>query len=154
MRKGFEVTRTLRKKISDLAKRVRCPINWRRAPGFQWDTKDVACKTQDASNIIHDIAHYAVATKKDRKTVDFGLGEGPDSVTSNKKVPYEFYEFPRNYPYAKCSEIETVASALGIHWEKQLGLPWDHTARYHSWDMDDLEKAWKKLSRKIKRIGI
>lgn len=153
MRKGFEVTRSLRKKISDLAKRVRCPLNWRRAPGIQWDTKDVACKEQDASNIIHDIAHYAIATKKDRRTLDFGLGKGPDSISFSKEIG-DNVKYEHNYVYADRSKIEAEASALGIYWEKQLGLPWESTMKYHTWYQDDLEKAWGKLSRKIKKIGI
>lgn len=150
MRKAFKVTPSIRKKINTLAKCAGCPLNWRRAPGIQWNTKDVACKKQDASNIIHDIAHYVMATKKDRKTLDFGLGVGPDSEVDHF---FETNIFITNYSYSKSNKIEADASALGIYWEKQLGLPWKSTMYYHAWDDEDaLEKAWKKLSRKIKKI--
>ena len=154
MRRGFKVTPTLRKKINRLAKKVGCPLNWNRAPGVQWDTKDVACKFQDASNIIHDIAHYAVASRKDRNTIDFGLGAGPDSDVINSDEDI-FIKFPENYRDTSIKEVE--ASALGIYWEKQLGLPWKRTADYHSWNyIEELEKMWKdrKISRRIKKVGI
>jgi hypothetical protein len=154
-RKGFKVTPSIRKKINALAKRVGCPLNWRRACGIQWNGIDVACKNQDASNIIHDIAHYTMATKQARKSPDFGLGFGPDSI-------YDLtVESKSIYRRSKCDAIERRASALGIHWEKELGLNWESTAEYHAWtsrygrdfggEMSELKKVWRSLSHTIKK---
>jgi hypothetical protein len=150
-RPGFKVTPTLRKKINKLAKNVGCPLNWRRAPGVQWNGEDVACKTQDASNIIHDIAHFMLSSKKEREHFDFGLGAGPES----ESVSFEFEdELKRIYSHAKCQSKEVRASALGIYWEKKMGLPWEKTMRYHAWDDGELERAWEKLRYRIKKSGI
>ena len=153
--KSFKVTPTIRKKINSLAKRVGCPLNWKRSCGIQWNGKDVACKGQDASNIIHDIAHYAVATTRARRYKDFGLGAGPDSSLKSGENIEEIYRF------SKCSDIERKASALGIYWEKELGLNWKDTAEYHAWtsrygrdiggEMTDLKDMWKSLSSTIKK---
>lgn len=153
MRKKFKVTRTLRKKINELANQVGCPLNWRRACGIQWNGEDVACKGEDASNIIHDIAHYVLATKKERKLLDFGLGPSPSTKASYEEINKMYEkETKRN-----SSKVEEKASALGIFWEKQMGLPWEDTADYHFWrDLGDLEKKWKTLkhhTRKYKLPG-
>lgn len=130
-------------------------MNWRRAPGIAWNTKDIACKGQNASNIIHDIAHYAVASLKERKHYDFGLGASPDTDYSFVDVDDDVWAKLRPlYNYQKCNKIETVASALGIYWEKELGLPWKGTAMYHAWgDLNELYKEWNSLEKLIKRFS-
>lgn len=125
-RKGFEMNPVLKRKITILAKRVKCPLNWNRTPGYAWDGKDVGCAIMDSSTIIHDIAHYALATKESRKAIDFGLGFSPD--TDVEKAEEKLI-----YNYHICGQIEAKASALGIYWEKRLGLPWESTADFHSW---------------------
>jgi hypothetical protein len=142
----FKVTPKLKRKINTLAKRVGVALNWKRAPGLQWNGNDIACKGQDASNIIHDIAHYAVATPRARECWDFGLGPGPDTlITTWQLQNLERSIFPREHHGRICNEIESQASALGIHWEKELGLPWEKTAEYHDWDFEDLKRSQAKL---------
>jgi elongation factor P hydroxylase len=148
VRKGFDIDPPLKRKINMLAKRVGCPLNWNRKPGYAWDGKDVGCAIMDASNLIHDIAHYALATKESRKSIDFGLGFSPDTDVTDavEKLIYN---------YKICGQIEAKASALGIYWEKKLGLPWESTADFHSWhDRGDLATAWKKLARHIKKYSL
>lgn len=151
IRKGFEINLSFKRKANKLAKLVGCSLNWKRVPGYAWDGKSVGCAQMDASNVVHEIAHYAVATKAARKTPDYGLGLGPDSKeghTVNGK-------YATLYGYKFCGEIEAKASALGIYWEKKLGLPWEDTADYHNWhELDELDKAWKKLSKTIKKFPI
>jgi hypothetical protein len=150
-RKGFEITLIRRRRIDDLAKKVGCPLNWNRAPGVQWNGKSVACKDQDASNIVHDIAHYAVATKKARKSLDYGLGAGPDT----KHGSYTYDAMDPIYTYDECRAIERKASALGIYWERMLKLPWKDTLAYHNWDsLAEIKKDWRKLSRHINKVGV
>lgn len=151
-RKGFEITPIIRQLINAMAKKTGCHLNWHRAPGIQWNGKDVACKDQDASNIIHDIAHYVLATKKARKYFDYGLDAGPDTnyeeFRSNKALARTIYSD------AKCAAIEKKASALGIYWEKMLGLPWEDTMKYHAWNsQSELKDEWGKLSEHIKKVG-
>jgi hypothetical protein len=146
MRAGFKVTPSLHTKINKLAKAVGCPLNWRRKPGIQWNGKDSACKGEDASNIIHDIAHYALATDQERACPDFGLGPSPSSNSDE--------DIKAIYRDSKCDKIERQASALGIYWEQRMGLPWMKTAEYHSWtsrygrnndDLRELKDVWRDM---------
>lgn len=141
-----DINLSTKRKINALAQRVGVKLNWNRAPGLQWNTKDVACEGQTASDIIHDIAHYAIASRQERKTADFGLGPGPDSMYD--KSPKTLYG------NRKCNNIEGKASALGIYWEKEIGLPWESTALHHAWDDPiELKRAWNKLKSIIKKYS-
>jgi len=128
-RKGFEVTPELKVRINKLATLVGCVLNWGRNPddSFQYDKIDIACEGQDASNILHDIAHYVLASKEERAMEDFGLGDGPDSGESMK----------RKLSMRKCDKLEEQASVLGIFWEKSLNLNHDSTYVYHDWKDED-----------------
>lgn len=146
MRKGFEITLGLKRKLNKLAKSVGVKLNWSRAPGMQYNRKDIACKGQDASNILHDIAHYKAATPKARKYVDFGLGSGPDSYSEDdNEIAEEIYSISVNL------KIEEKASALGIMWEKELGLNWQDTIIYHSWDLPSQAKRLRQYWKAFKR---
>jgi hypothetical protein len=157
MRRGFKVTPTIRKKINTLAKAVGCTLNWHRGCGIAWNKKDIACKGEDASDIIHDIAHFAVSSKKEKNHFDFGLGTSPSTDDL-------YDEVKRIYSYSKCDKIEAKASALGIHWEKKLGLNWESTAEYHSWtsrygrsrgdDFDELKQTWRNIRRTINKYDL
>lgn len=152
MRRGFKVTRKIRWEIQAIADAVGCKLDWNRKCGVQWNGSNVACKDQDASNILHDIAHYTVASPRERKCLDFGLGAGPDTENFDYGLAIH-----RLYSRNKCNKIEERASALGIYWEKQIGLPWESTAVYHSWwgtgqePSEELKKMWTQLSRYIKK---
>jgi len=141
----FKVTPSIKLKITKLAQLVGVKLNWERSIGIQYNGKDIACKGQDASDIIHDIAHYAVASKKARRNLDYGLGPGPGSSDYDEAI------IPI-YKGKKCQSIEEEASALGIYWEKQFGLPWDKTALYHSWVDDGSYKNLEAKQKSIKKI--
>lgn len=129
-RDGFKVTSDLKIRINKLAALVGCKLNWNRSPSdsFQYDGIDIACKNQDVSNILHDIAHYVVASKKERVIEDFGLGEGPDSGDSIERIT----------SIRRTDMLEEQASALGITWEKELNLDHESTYRYHSWSNESI----------------
>lgn len=159
IRPGFKVDSVLKKKINKLAELVGVKLNWERECGIQYNGKDIACKNQDASNIIHDIAHYAVASKPARKRSDYGLGPGPDTKPITPRNNWT--KIDKIYPIyknSKCSTIEQRASALGIHWEKQLGLDWKATAMYHAWidqgDFSELNDVLKSLKKIIDKYNI
>lgn len=124
--------KTLKRKINLLAKNVGVKINWRKSLNnfgstLQYDGKYIT--GDNFSNIIHDIAHFEVADKKARSLPDFGLGEGPDSYDFNG-------DCKRIYSEQKCDQIEERASALGIFWEKEIGLDWKFTLNYHNWSSE------------------
>lgn len=133
----FKVTPSLRIRLTKLSKKIGVTLNWKRKPSdsFQWDGTDIACKEQDASNIIHDIAHWIICTPARRKVEDFGLGPGPDSGESCTTMVLT----------GKAnSDEEEKASALGIWFEKQLNLDWKATADWHSWDWKyRAPRAWR-----------
>jgi len=88
------------------------------------------------SNIIHDLAHWAVCTSQERRNKpDFGLGRGPDSTEE-----------------AACLTLhaqieEERASFLGILIEWELGMPAGDTLRLHGW-----VEPWNYLHSKGKPI--
>ena len=125
--------KTLKRKVNILAKNVGAKINWRKSlKNFQFLLQyDGQYITGDNfSNIIHDIAHFEIADKTARSLPDFGLGESPDSYDADslcKKI----------YSDKICDDIERKASALGIYWEKELGLDWEYTLDYHGWESEE-----------------
>lgn len=102
---------------------------------YQWDGKSLWIGN-NSSNILHDLAHYCVASKIRRNLPDFGLGAGQESVKSaNKKIGGE----------ANSREEET-ASALGICFEYYLDLNSAATYEYHNWEGNS-EKFCTKLEK-------
>lgn len=137
----FPVDADKKEQIIELAEFVGVPLNWRRDPAcsYQWNGKDIACKNQCASNIVHDIAHWILAKPKYRLQKDFGLGTGPDS---------KYISFWADHPDPDAEE-ERV-SALGIWFEKQFGWDWENTAEFHQWNepeyikrLGTIEEFWK-----------
>lgn len=134
----------LKNKIIKLAQDVGVRLDWETDPGtyVQWDGKKISCLNQNPSNIIHDIAHFAVAPQYRRKIIDFGLGQGPDSFETHSRI----------ISAKSANEEEERASALGIWWEKKFGMNWKSTATYHAWDNNricsaTLEQTWESLTK-------
>ena len=65
------------------------------------------------SDLVHDVAHWLVATPDAREDPWFGL---------------EYWIEEPAY------EEEALASLLGILLERSLGLDWRYTWQFHSWD--------------------
>lgn len=82
------------------------------------------------SDLVHDVAHYLVATNAEREMDEFGLGSGPDSHVDGHQDPR----------VKKAQVKEELASLLGILIERHLGLtikgkPMHRdTWELHSWD--------------------
>lgn len=80
-----------------------------------------------SSDIVHDVAHWLVASPERRVEPDFGLDEmayfrEPDDV---------------DYPSpVESIEEEIQASLLGILLERAMGMDWRYTWEFHSWDID------------------
>lgn len=87
--------------------------------------------------VLHELAHFQIATPKRRLKYNFGLG----FIGGNKSTKkWQWNE-------------ESLASILGILWEWNLGLNYLDTLKYHQWydeeyDLDlsiDINRVLKKL---------
>ena len=114
--------------IQRIADRVGVTVNWERGTDkeAQWNGIDIA-GMNSSSNIIHDIAHWCLASKKRRKLPDFGLGDGPETPIELPRLVSEKFQ----------TTEERAASLLGILMEREHDLPWHRTWDYHSWNQVD-----------------
>jgi hypothetical protein len=83
---------------------------------FNWDGAALECDTE-AYVILHEAAHFVLASPERRILADFGLGPGPD--TSDRAAA----ERAANVPILEREADEAAASLLGILWEAALGHP-------------------------------
>lgn len=84
--------------------------------GVTWDGRAVAIR-MEPSVIIHEVAHYQLATPDRRYLADFGLGPGPES--GDKAL----CEADRRVFGVDCDREEALVSLLGVLWEAELGQP-------------------------------
>jgi hypothetical protein len=84
--------------------------------GFSWDGERLYADTE-AFVLLHEIAHFQLASPARRRLIDFGLGAGPDTLdrAAAERV-------------AVLTELdgdreEAMVSLLGILWEASLGHP-------------------------------
>ncbi len=84
--------------------------------GFNWDGMALDGDTE-AYVILHEVAHFVLATSERRRLVDFGLGPGPD--TAERAIA----ERAAILPIHERDADEAAASLLGILWEAALGQP-------------------------------
>jgi hypothetical protein len=85
-------------------------------PGCNWDGTALDADTE-AYVILHEVAHFLLASPDRRKRIDFGLGPGPD--TTNRLAA----ERDAVTSFAEREEDEAAASLLGILWEAALDQP-------------------------------
>jgi hypothetical protein len=86
------------------------------AEDFSWNGRAARSATE-AYVLLHEAAHYQLASPARRRRIDFGLGPGPEtgnraqaaSAASLAGIPRE--------------REEAMASLLGILWEVELGQP-------------------------------
>lgn len=86
-----------------------------------WTGTTANIGNMSVSNIIHEVAHYMVASPGNRNLVDYAQGAGVES----SKYPADQPRWPE--------EQEELASLLGILWEKSFGLCTEDTLRDHCW---------------------
>lgn len=125
--------RTGRRKAFAWAKQLGVPLNPRRCgrASYGYDGKDIAARRLEPMELLHEMAHWLVASPERRKLPDFGLGLGPFSgLRADPVVPQLLSE-----------EEEWRASVLGVLLERKAGLPYKETLRAHGWteseDPDD-----------------
>lgn len=83
---------------------------------FNWDGAALDSHTE-AYVILHEAAHFLLATPERRCLIDFGLGPGPDTRDRDAA------ERAAVLPFAEREADEAAASLLGILWEAALGQP-------------------------------
>lgn len=90
---------------------------------FAWDGERLWAE-YDASNTIHDIAHWLCSTPTRRKLPEFGLGTNPGCWAPATRV----------MPLERSFSEESRASAVGIVAERELGMDWERTYSEHGWE--------------------
>ena len=123
------------RKIRQLARKWGTSIRKRTCwDGYAFNGKTIAeyedeamRKRRSESNLIHDIAHFVVADPERKTVIEFGLGDSPDTRK---------YNTPRAKGMTgnKAQTEEELASALGIYWERELGMDWRETFEFHTWN--------------------
>lgn len=116
---------------------------------YMWDGEVASFWQQTGPNILHDAAHWLVASEVQRRCIDFGIGGGPDS---RHAVP----ESHKGYLNI-ASDQELDASVLGISIQYALGFPTRHTMMSHSWmpvggNNDDCESLFRSVYKRLDPI--
>jgi len=83
---------------------------------YNWDGVALNGATE-AYVILHEVAHFALASPERRRLIDFGLGPGPDTLDRDAAESAAVLSLPAR------EGDEAAASLLGIVWEAQLGQP-------------------------------
>ncbi|HXP30061.1 MAG TPA: hypothetical protein VN832_03155 [Stellaceae bacterium] len=81
-----------------------------------WDGRAARTATE-AYVLLHEVAHFQLASPRRRRAIDFGLGPGPE--TGNRRAADHAALL---FGLARERE-EAMASLLGILWERALGQP-------------------------------
>ena len=102
---------------------------------FSWDGRVMAVDT-DTSVVLHDIAHWQLASPSRRRLPDFGLGASPE--TGYTRVANKMKCIDNNLIELE----ECCASLLGIAWEVHFGL----NARESFVEQNWLELAERKFT--------
>jgi len=124
------------RKIRQLAHKWGTRIWKRHCRDYAFNGKTIAefqdealTKRRTESNLIHDIAHFVVAAPERRTLPEFGLGESPDTFRLGPSM-----SLAKGMTGKMAQQEEELASALGIYWERELGLDWRQTIKDHCWD--------------------
>jgi hypothetical protein len=83
---------------------------------FSWDGKAVRTGSEPAV-LLHEVAHFQLASPDRRRLPDFGLGAGPETGRVAEA------DAARRVGDAARETEEQMASLLGILWEVELGQP-------------------------------
>lgn len=100
----------------------------------EFDDKAMQRRRSD-SDLIHDIAHFVVASPDRKNLPEFGLGDSPDTGMFSTPLA-------KGMTMTMAWKEEELASAFGIYLERKLGLGWRDTFKTHSWD-DPSMPTWE-----------
>ena len=90
-----------------------------RGPGgsaISWDGERLYAETE-AFVLVHEVAHFQLASPARRRVIDFGLGAGPDTIDRAAA------ERAAMLTELAGDREEATVSLLGILWEARLGHP-------------------------------
>ncbi len=113
----------IRKKIIALCGDYGIRVVWKDTESKMWCPQTKTIYRRRGSDVLHELAHFLVAKPKHRKMTNFGCG--PD---------YEYLQ--TDAPKMSKSDAraeEELSSALGICFEKTLGMKYRRTMRDHGW---------------------
>ena len=128
MRSALKVLFNKNRRITKLAKALGIKLSSRRPrDSYMWDGRSIATGGQSVTDVLHDIAHWLIASPERRKVVDFGLGPGPESGLRE-----EAYE--ARIRSNDSAEEEICASLLGISLEAAFGFDIRRTLEEHGWN--------------------
>ena len=67
---------------TQIIKAYKIPVNRKVSPKYKlnYDGKWINAKGLDKSNLLHEICHWIMASPKQRRMPDYGLGEGPSET--------------------------------------------------------------------------
>lgn len=141
---------TLDPRIRDLAADLGVDLST--APpgrGYQWDGRSIATGGVHDADVLHDIAHWLVAAKRRRQLPEFGLGPSPSAHAQHTQ---------RHLSYQFAQDEESMASLLGIAWERRLGMDWKDTVMEHGWrpmdstmDRDHRRRMFRALRKRLQQ---
>lgn len=129
-----KLSEVVKPKIVEVARRAGVKLSVRNMNGkYTWNGKTIALLnrydvTRSDSDILHDVAHYLIASKRRRKCPEFGLGSSPDIGPPRADLLI-------NHNSAQYEEEE--ASLLGILMLKALRLKYLDTFHAHLWTVTD-----------------
>jgi hypothetical protein len=83
---------------------------------FSWDGTSVRTLSEPAV-LLHEVAHYQLASPARRRLADFGLGAGPETGA------VAIADAARCLDWLARETEEQMASLLGILWEVELSQP-------------------------------
>jgi hypothetical protein len=92
------------------------PLDEAPQAAFSWDGVQVRTRSEP-SVLIHEVAHYQLASPARRFLPDFGLGAGPETGRVTEA------DGARRLDDAAREIEEQLASLLGVLWEIELGQP-------------------------------
>jgi hypothetical protein len=106
---------------------------------YQYDGTAIAVKNISVSAMLHEIAHWMLASEEERKLIDYGLGCGPNTgeknhsaamVAERAQIKTEFLVMSKENLHMT---DDSYASLLGIAFEAALGYDINQTLKVHNW---------------------
>lgn len=142
------------------------PIKARK--GTTWNGRTLRIDGLTPSDLLHETAHWLIATSAERSQPNFGFNESPHLVHSEeqrffgfmREIEWKEMKVTRKNPewqraHRASDQLEQRASALGIALERALGLAtWEQTCGFHSWTLEDFERFSRRvdISRCVARV--
>jgi hypothetical protein len=101
---------------------------------YRWDGKRMYFQPKDSvSDFCHELAHWLLATPRQRKLREYGLGAGPDTNDNSGANEHTIQTLYMPIEARRHLDNDAYASFLGITIEEYLGFSCKYTIYHHSW---------------------